>query len=259
MKKITDADIELDDCNYSIRFLNVSEKTENEQTLIFLHDALGSIAQWKKFPEAIVAATKLPAVLIERQGYGNSSSLKKPRTNHYLHHEAWVVLPKLLEKLSIINPILIGHSDGASIALLYGSKHTTKCIISIAAHIFVEDITIKGIKETALDSKVIKTKLHKYHGDKGAILFDEWQKVWLSDSFLNWNIEWELSNIKCDVLAIQSKDDNYGTLEQIDGIINMVQGKTSKLILDTGGHAPHLNKPEELIKPIRDFIINQNI
>ncbi len=257
--KITDTYIKLDDCNYGVRFFNTSETAKNKNTLIFLHDALGSIAQWKTFPETIVSKTKLPAILIERQGYGNSSPLKKSRTKSYLHHEAWVVLPKLLKKLEVTNPILIGHSDGASIALLYGSKHTTKCIVSIAAHIFVEDITINGIKKTALEAKNIKPKLQRYHGEKGAVLFDEWQKVWLSDDFLNWNIEWELSNIKCDVLAIQSKDDNYGTLEQVEGILNMVQGKTIKLILDTGGHAPHISKLEELIKPIDSFITNQNI
>ncbi|NAS30443.1 alpha/beta fold hydrolase [Flavobacteriaceae bacterium R38] len=253
---ITDKFIELDNCRYSIRLIK-PESPRSEQTIVFLHDALGSIPQWKEFPETIVKKTEIQAVIIERQGYGNSSPATKKRDRNYLHHEAWVVLPKILEKLNINTPILIGHSDGGSIALLYGAKHATESIISIAAHIFVEDKTLEGIKNTLRFENLIKPKLVKYHGDKAEKLFDEWQRIWLSEAFINWNLEWDISTIKCPVLVVQSDDDEYGTLKQVDGILDIITTKNKqKLVLDTGGHAPHFSNSEKVETTITDFILN---
>jgi len=242
---IKDTYIEVDNCKHAVRFIN-TDTTKTTPTIVFLHDALGSIAQWKKFPELIIKRTNFNAVLIERQGYGSSSPSIKNRTKNYLHHEAWVVLPKVLKELKIEVPNLIGHSDGASIALLYGAKYPTQSIVSIAAHIFVEEKTITGIKNTLRFANLIKPKLLKYHGDKAEKLFDEWQKVWLSEDFLNWNIEWDISTL-----------DSPLTLKQVDGIEEMVKTKqVKKMILDKSGHAPHLNTndTDNIVKSIVEFI-----
>ncbi len=251
---ITNSSIKIEDCKYAVQFINI-ENQVSTKALVFLHDALGSIKQWKTFPETIVKHTNLPAIIIERQGYGNSSPSKTSRTKTYMHHEAWVVLPKVLKHLNVEQPILIGHSDGATIALLYSAKFSTLGIVSIAAHIFVEEKTIEGINNTLLDAKVITSKLHKYHGNKTETLFKAWYSTWLSDDFFSWNIEWEISNIKCPILVIQSEDDNYGTLKQVEGIVAMNTDNTETLILKTGGHAPHLGNENALHEPISNFIL----
>ncbi len=255
--KIIDKYIENDDCTHFIRQLQV---TENEVTpvLVFLHDALGSVEQWKQFPEKLAHACVCNAVIIERQGSGQSSPFTEKRNTDFLHHQAYEVLPKLLEKLHIKNPILIGHSDGGSIALLYASKFEVKAVVSIAAHVFLEQITLEGIRESMKHKDFLKLKLSKYHGEKTDALIHAWADTWLSDEFTDFNIEKELTNITTPTLVIQSEDDNYGTLRQVDSIFNNIQSKhKKKFIPKTGGHVLHLSMPDELAKEIKKFIENE--
>ena len=202
------------DCSFQIQRLKINNLQPGGE-LVFLHDALGSIPQWKSFPLALVKKSQKNAVIVERQGHGRSSPFSNNREITYLHDESWQVFPELLQILDIENPVLIGHSDGGTIALLYGSRFPIKGIISIAAHIFVEEITRKSIKQaTAIKADLVQ-KLQKYHGKKAEQLFDAWADTWLSPAFADFNIEKEISRIRAPILIIQSKDDEYGSMDQV--------------------------------------------
>ena len=255
--KIIDKYIENDDCTHFVRHLQVTED-ESIPVLVFLHDALGSVEQWKQFPEKLAHACTCDAFIIERQGSGQSSPLTEKRKTDFLHRQAHEVLPQLLEKLHIKKPILIGHSDGGSIALLYASKFEVKAVVSIAAHVFLEQITLEGIRASMEHKDFLKLKLSKYHGEKTDALIHAWADTWVSDEFANFNIEKELRSINAPTLIIQSEDDNYGTLRQVDSIFNNIQSKhEKKFIPKTGGHVLHLSMPDELVGEIKQFIENE--
>ncbi len=225
---------------------------EEGSPLVFLHDALGSIPQWKDFPEQLVAQCGLEGWLIERQGHGQSSPMKRKRTKDYLHQEALEVLPAVLQKLQISNPILIGHSDGGSIALLYASRFPTTAVITIAAHVIVEGQTLKGIRQTLQDKAFILPKLMKYHGSKAETLFDAWWQTWIAEDFVDWNLLNHMKHINCPVLAIQSDEDVFGSMKQAEQIVAHTNGQS--LIVEGGGHAPHLKYTEEVVQVIKMFI-----
>ena len=241
-------------CFYQVKHL-VQEDSSSDQTLIFLHDALGSISQWKSFPQALCSKCRVNGILIERQGHGSSSPFIKKRKKNYLQKEAWKVLPELLRLLTVKNPVLVGHSDGGTIALLYGAKYQVHAIISIAAHIFVEDITRQSIQKAIRNQQIIKNGLVKYHGDKTDQLFKAWSATWLSEKFSDFNIEKELEGIVSPLLLIQSEDDEYGSMEQIERIKMNVQSNTVETYLPTtGGHAPHLTDEHKIVELISDFL-----
>jgi len=233
-----------------------AQQLKDENTiLIFLHEALGSIAQWKSFPQELCNAMQLNGIVYERQGHGSSSKLNHERNEHYLHNYAFLELPKLLEK--ILSPekkvVLVGHSDGASIALLFASRYPKNVlgVVSMAAHVIVEDITLKGIAPaiTAFEAKKLEG-LRKYHGEKTDELFYAWANTWNLPSFRDWNICNEISSITCPVLALQGKNDQYGSEQQLLLIKEHVKGKTNLKMIENCGHHPHLEKQEVLIEEI---------
>lgn len=212
-------------------------------TLIFLHDSLGSIELWRDFPNRLGKATHCNVLVYDRQGYGQSSPFTGgDRDNHYLEIEA-DVLNVLIEQCGLGKVILFGHSDGGSIALVAAAKHPSPIlgVITEGAHIFVEDITLQGIREAvfAYHTTNLKERLQKYHGDKTEAVFRAWAHTWLSDDFRSWNIERFLPRITCPVLVIQGEKDEYGSLGQVEGITRQVSGATSRLIIPSVGHTPH--------------------
>jgi pimeloyl-ACP methyl ester carboxylesterase len=225
-------------------------------TIVFLHDALGSAAQWKGFPELVVSKTGMNALAYDRPGHGLSGPMVGPRNPDYLHREALEVLPSLLEKLHIDRPVLIGHSDGGTIALIHGAQYPVKAVITIAAHIFVEEITLAGIREAHKARALLTGKLRKYHGDKTDALFSAWQDTWLDPAFRNWSIEREIRAITAPVLAIQGSADNYGTMAQVDGIMDAVRGRKEKYIIDGAGHMPFKDMPEAIVDKIQKFLVS---
>jgi len=230
-------------------------KCDSENTIIFLHEALGSTDQWKGFPEEIAQKSNTKCVIIEREGHGNSSPLSAIRKIDYLFEESYIVLPKILEILKIKSPIIIGHSDGGTIALLFASRFKTEKIISISAHVFVEKITLEGVEKVKKNRAILIEKLRKYHDEKAELLFDEWWRIWLSPQFRTFNIEKEISKIKAPLLVIQSKEDKYGSLEQVKSILKNVQSSFKKsYLLEKAGHSPHLEEPELVSKSIIEFI-----
>ena len=227
-------------------------------TLVFLHDSLGCIQLWRDFPKKLSELTQCNVLVYDRQGYGQSPKFSyAQRTSAYMEWEADILL-QLLNYYQIEQPILFGHSDGASIALIAAGKYTNKikAVISEAAHIFVEDITLSGIEEAAkaYQSTNLKEKLTKYHGNKTEAMFNAWVDTWRAPFFRNWNIERFLPQITCPVLAIQGEADEYGSLAQIEGIKKAVAGDVEVEILPALQHTPHKEAPELVLKVSSSFI-----
>lgn len=239
--------------------IEMSSQTSHSKqpVLVFLHDALGSLPQWKKFPQDLAAQLGLDYLIYERAGHGQSSPLGQTRTRDYMHYEAWEVLPKLLLDLGIKKPILIGHSDGGSIALLYASRYACEMLVTVAAHYFVEEITLKGIEQAYLMRAKIKEGLRKHHGAKTEALFNAWYDTWTADWFRDWNIKEDIQEIRCPSLIIQGTNDSYGSYKQVEGIWNAVRGIAAEVILPHTGHMPHLENPRELSDTIQTFIKSQ--
>ena len=234
----------------------ISDERNSLEPIIFLHEGLGSISLWKDWPSMISASLKRDVIIYSRLGMGNSSPIIGPRDINYMHIEAIEILPKIVKYLNVTNPILYGHSDGASIALIYaGSGYNSKNLILEAPHVFVEDKSIKGAndaKKMWKNSK-FKEKLSKHHKDVDGA-FNGWCNAWTSKEFKKWNIEEYLPNIKSPIMLIQGKDDEYGTLKQLDNIEKNVQGNVLRHELEDCGHSPHSQYPNILINKIKKFL-----
>ena len=225
-------------------------------TLVFLHEGLGSVAMWRDFPARVARATKLGAVVYSRLGYGRSEPLREPRTARYLHDEAEIVLPEFLDRLEIERPILIGHSDGGSIALIHAgiAARPPAAVVTLAAHVLVEDISVASIAAARekFETTDVRAKLARHHADVDGVFWG-WNRVWLSPEFRAWNIEEYLPRIRCPVLAIQGEDDEYGTMEQMRRIDAKV-GDVRLLELPNCRHSAHKDQPDAVIDAIARFV-----
>jgi pimeloyl-ACP methyl ester carboxylesterase len=234
---------------------------ENKPTLVFLHEGLGCIELWKDFPLKLATALGCDAIVYDRQGYGGSDALDLPRPMNYLEIEALEFLPELLSKLNVSNPILVGHSDGASIALIFGGRYPCTAIISEAAHIYVEEITIEGIKtvKSNPDLQKVKEKLKKYHGNKTEDIFSAWADTWLSDDFRNWDISSYLTEISCPMLLIQGLDDEYASTTQVEKIKQAMPKAPfiEVLMPENCAHVPHFQSADLVLETMINFIKNK--
>ena len=227
-------------------------------TLVFLHDSLGCIALWRDFPNKLGQELNCNVILYDRLGYGKSG----PFVSHIRGHDYMEIEADILNDLMAIwgieNAVLFGHSDGGSIALLMAAKYPDKIrgVISEGAHVFVEDITIKGIKQAVELYKTtdLKARLTKYHGDKTEAMFMAWTQTWLREDFKDWNIESYLKNIVCPVLVIQGEEDEYGTLKQVQSIVENTVGKSQELIIPKIGHTPHKEVPQYILEKSIAFL-----
>ena len=226
-------------------------------TLVFLHEGLGSVAMWKDFPQRVGAATGCPVLVYSRAGYGQSTPLATPRRPDYMHVEALSSLPALVDRLAIHGPILIGHSDGASIALIYAGAHVrpTPAVVALAPHVFVEELSVASIAQAKVlyDTTGLRARLARYHGDVDSA-FRGWNDIWLAAAFRNWNIESYLPAISCPLLLIQGRDDEYGTLAQLDAIERQVSGRVERVELAACGHSPQRDQPEATLAAIERFV-----
>jgi pimeloyl-ACP methyl ester carboxylesterase len=211
---------------------------------------------WRDFPRKAAAAAGCAAVVYSRYGYGQSEALQGSHGTDYMHREALEALPELLAKLGVREPILVGHSDGASIALIHAAAHAeVQGVVAMAPHVFVEDLSVRSIAEarTAFETTDLAQKLGRYHSD-AAKTFRGWNDIWLHPEFRAWNIEECLPRIRCPVLAIQGFDDEYGTMAQIDAIAKQTGGPVELLRLADCRHSPHRDQPAVVIEAISRFV-----
>jgi len=221
--------------------------------LVFLHDGLGSLGLWRDFPRRVAHALGDPMTLVySRAGYGYSSPVPRPRPVSYMHDEALDVLPLLLRDCGIERPVLIGHSDGASIAIIHaGAGFPVESLVLLSPHVFVEEHSIAGIEAAAAayDGGDLRDRLGRHHADVD-VAFHGWNDVWLSREFRAWDIRSSLVSITCPVLVVQEEDDAYGTLAQVDAIEEGASGPVTRLVLPGSGHSPHVDQPEAVIDAI---------
>ncbi len=228
--------------------------------ILFLHEGLGSIAQWKSFPEKLCELSGFSGLVYDRQGYGKSSKLSSKRDHRYLHNYALEELPVIIDSLiSQERELYIyGHSDGGSIALIYAAQYPEKVsgVITEAAHVIVEDITLAGIKPvvTLFEQGSLSSKLEVYHGDKTKEIFYAWSDTWHLKRFREWDITEGLKSIVNPVLAIQGVEDEYGTELQLDLIVEKCSGNTDKLFIKECGHAPHKQQQQIVLNAVTKFL-----
>ena len=248
---------------HQLEYVDHQAHQMNRPTLVFLHEGLGSVAMWRDFPARVAQASGCRTLVYSRYGYGQSDQLAAPFTTDYMHREAQQVLPELLRSLAVKNPVLVGHSDGGSIALIHagtaGIGKELAGIVVMAPHCFVEDVSISSIaaaKTTALNTDLLQ-KLAKYHRD-AARTFWGWNNIWLHADFRAWNIEEYLPTIRCPILAIQGEDDEYGSFAQLDAIHSQAVNAplVDLLKLADCRHSAHKDQPQAVIRAMVDFIDN---
>jgi len=224
--------------------------------LVFLHEGLGSVSHWRDFPGRVAAATRCPITVYSRYGSGQSDVLQGARNVCYMHDEALAVLPDLLRQLGIENPILIGHSDGASIAIIYAGAHNRgRGLVLLAPHVFVEDLSICSIAAAKLtfETTNLPMLLARHHRD-AARTFWGWNDIWLHPDFRSWNIEEYLPRINCPTFVIQGLEDQYGTMAQVETIRKKSGGPVEVLTLPDCQHSPQRDQPEAVLDAITRFV-----
>jgi pimeloyl-ACP methyl ester carboxylesterase len=255
---ITEKSIILGDFEIYCKLLHETE-FQTKLVLIFLHEGLGTTESWGSFAYELAKTLDLPALIYDRRGYGKSSPHRWVGNSNYLHEEA-LLLNELLERLMIKVPIVFGHSDGATIGLIYGGLYPEKPagIISVAAHAFLEQHTYNGVKKTLklYESSRFKQKLEKRLAEKTDDVFYSWALTWASENLSKWNIFEELGKISCPVFVIQGDNDQYGTEEQVLSITNRNPGNSQSYIISDCGHIPHIEKKEEMLEKCAKFVKN---
>jgi pimeloyl-ACP methyl ester carboxylesterase len=225
-------------------------------TIVMLHEGLGSIGLWKDFPQLLAERTGCGVLAYSRYGHGGSEKLAEKRPVDFMHHEAEVVLPELLDKLGIANPIVLGHSDGGSIALIFAGKYPerTRGLILEAPHVFVEDLSVASIAaaKVAYETTNLRARLGCYHQNVDATFFG-WNNIWLEPEFRTWNIESCLATIRCPVLCLQGEEDEYGTPAQLQAIAAQVLD-TEIVMLPACGHSPHRDRLGATLGKMAEFV-----
>ena len=251
---MTVAGIEID--GLTLEYQLISAQRSDRPPLVFLHEGLGSVALWRDFPAQVAQATGSPVLIWSRVGHGNSAPLAAPRTPRYLHEEALQRLPPLLAALAIERPVLIGHSDGGSIALIYAAALPDRVagVVVLAPHEFVEDKALDGIRRAgeSYANSERRQKLARYHRDPDAV-FRAWHDIWLAPEFRAWDVTGCLPAIRCPLLAIQGEDDEYATMRQIECIAEAVADVDLLKLVDCR-HSPHRDQPQSVIAAIVRFL-----
>ncbi|MEZ5816890.1 MAG: alpha/beta hydrolase [Hyphomicrobiaceae bacterium] len=224
--------------------------------LVLLHEGLGSVSLWRDFPDKLARRLDMPALVYSRRGYGQSDGLAAPREPDFMHYEALEVLPKLLDGLSIERSFLVGHSDGASIALIHAAEHPD-CIegaVLMAPHVFVEAISQESIARISevYERTDLRRRLSRHHAHVDDAFFG-WSRIWLDPRFRSWSLGHECQRLNVPTLLIQGEDDEYGTLAQLDAIEGAAPVRPERLVLGKCGHSPHRDREAEVIDAIAAF------
>jgi pimeloyl-ACP methyl ester carboxylesterase len=240
----------------AIEYRVVPGPVSDRPPLVFLHEGLGCAALWRDFPDRVARDLGVPALVYSRFGYGHSAGLTGPRTRRYLHDEALHVLPMLLDRLEIERPLLIGHSDGASIALIHAaaSGRPVAGLVLMAPHVMVEPISVEGVARITetYHRTDLRERLSRYHAHVDDA-FLGWSDIWLDPAFAEWSLEDEARQLTVPALLIQGEDDEYGTVAQIDRIAELARGPIERIVLAGCGHAPHRDQEATVIAAISAF------
>jgi pimeloyl-ACP methyl ester carboxylesterase len=234
----------------NIEYEIITPTSTATMTVVMLHEGLGSLSMWRDFPRTIAEHLRCRVLVYSRHGYGRSAPLSAPRAVSYMHDEAWVILPELLEQLGIEHPILFGHSDGGSIALIHASRYPVRGVIALAPHVFVEDLSVESIAaaKVAFETGDLRKRLARHHADVDGA-FRGWNDIWLHPDFRSWNIESLLSDIGCPTLVIQGHDDEYGTIEQLRRIAARARNVELEHLPECG-HSPHRDQPDAVLASV---------
>ncbi len=242
----------------AIEYRIVPGPVSDRPPLVFLHEGLGCAALWRDFPDKVARDLGTSALVYSRFGYGQSAGVERPRTPRFMHEEALGVLPALLDRLNIRHPLLIGHSDGASIALIHAasSGHGAAGLVLMAPHIMVEPISVESIAHITetYEKGPLRERLSRYHA-RVDDAFRGWADTWLDPAFLDWSLEPEARALSIPTLLIQGTDDEYGTLAQIDRIAELAQAPVERVVLDACGHSPHRDQEAAVLAAISAFAV----
>lgn len=230
---------------------------EDLAPLVLLHEGLGCLSLWRSFPARLSELTGRRVVAYSRSGYGQSDPASLPRPVDYMHREALEVLPALVDLVELGRPVLVGHSDGASIALIYAGAAVgdVESLVLLAPHVFVEERTLEGIRAArrAYLEQDLAARLAKYHAEPDNAFWG-WNDAWLSPGFMDWNIERFLPAISAPVLAVQDRDDPYGTPRQVEVIACKVGGRVRTHLLEGNSHSPHLDHADETLQVVSAWL-----
>ena len=247
-----------------LEYRMIGPRPDQAPTLVMLHEGLGCVGMWGDFPDKLQKATGLGVFVYSREGYGQSSPAKLPRPLNFMHTEAQQTLPKILDAIGFQHGLLVGHSDGASIAAIYGGSHQdhrVSGIVLIAPHFIVEDVTSASIAETrkAYDTTELRARLARYHADVDATVHG-WSDVWLKGDFRKWDLTEFLAYIRVPVLIVQGEGDQYGTVRQIEIAQEECYCPVEVALLPGAKHVPQREAPEATTKAVVEFIerVHQN-
>lgn len=241
---------------HNLEILRIAANEGSAPELVFLHEGLGSVSHWRDFPTRVAQATGCGVTVYSRYGSGDSDLLEGSRDVRFMHDEALLALPELLSQLAIEKPILVGHSDGGSIAIIYAGVHDqVRGLVLMAPHVFVEDLSVASIAQAkvAFEATNLGEKLGRHHRD-AARTFWGWNDIWLDPEFRKWNIEEYLPRIACPTLVIQGLQDQYGTMAQVEAIRRQSGGPVEVLALEDCMHSPQRDQPEKVLEAIRAFV-----
>jgi pimeloyl-ACP methyl ester carboxylesterase len=243
-----------------LEFVRIPARSQRAPVLVFLHEGLGSLGLWRDFPAALAERTGFGALVYSRYGNGFSTPLSEARLPQYMRDEALVALPELLAKLGVEDIILVGHSDGASIALIYAAEHPefVRGLVLEAPHVFVEDLSTQSIAtlKTAYGTTDLRERMARYHTDADRTFYG-WNDIWLAPDFRDWNIEEYLKRVRAPIFLVQGLDDEYGTPAQLDSIARNAGGPVDRLLLADCGHAPHRDRTSVVEPAAAAWILTQ--
>jgi len=241
-----------------LEYRMIGPRPDAAPTIVTLHEGLGCVGLWGSFPEELAAATGAGVFVYSRTGYGESSAATLPRTINFMDEEALATLPRVLAAIGFQRGILLGHSDGASIATIYTGTvqdHRVRGLVLIAPHFFTEAMGLDEIRRTRDEFATgsLRKKLERWHADaEGA--FRSWAEPWLDPAFRHWDISDALGYIRVPILIVQGKDDQYGTLKQLDVASNECFCPVETVVLAGARHSPQRDKPKETLAAIAGFI-----
>ena len=241
----------------SVEYIHLCESPD-APTIVLLHEGLGCVALWRDFPRLLQDRTRCNVVAYSRLGYGGSDPISLPRPLDHMRVEARDFLPQFFAKLALEKPILLGHSDGATIALEYAIAYPNdvSALILLAPHVFVEDFALRAIE--AIDRQYrsggMREKLKRYHGSNVDTAFRGWCDTWLNPGFKAWNMESDLNKLRAPILQFQGNEDEYGSAAHVRSIAAHAQAETQTNLLEACGHAPHLECSDFVLTAVANFL-----